>query len=238
MTYRKSLLTASLLALFVIVPATSFASGNRGHWGEEQVFRFDLGAFEPRGESVYWDDKRFDFTTDTGEFEDLAFSVEWVRYLGDRLGFSVAARGYEGAGTAEYIRFEDQFGGAIRHTTELETNSLTIGLLFHLMQRDRAIVPYFGIGGGLYQWSLAEFGDFIDFGTADLDIFNDYFYDEGDALGYYWRIGLDIPIAPNWAVYVENRWQRADDELGGDFEGLGELDLSGETVSAGLSISF
>ena len=239
MTTRTSLLTALALALLLIVPtAASFASGTRGHWGEEQVFRFDLGSFEPRGESLYWDDKRFDFTTETDDFEDLEFSVEWIRYLSDRLGLSIAASGYEAGSTAEYLRYEDQFGGAIRHTTELEVNSLTLGLVFHLMQRDNVIVPYFGVGGGLYAWSLSEFGDFIDFGTAELDVFNDFFYDEGDVLGYYWRIGLDIPLAPNWALYVENRWQRADDELGGDFEGLGELDLSGETVAAGLSISF
>jgi opacity protein-like surface antigen len=239
MTTRKTLLTALALALLLIAPtAATYASGSRGHWGEDQVFRFDLGSFEPRGDSVYWDDKEFDFTTSAEEFDDVEFRVEWIRFLTDRLGLAVAASGYEGGSTAEYLRFEDQFGNAIRHTTELEINSLTLGLLVHLAQRDRALVPYVGIGGGLYSWTLSEFGDFIDFSTADLEVFNDFFYDEGDALGYYWRIGLEIPIAQNWAVYVENRWQRVDDELGSDFEGLGKLDLSGETVSAGLSISF
>ena len=237
MTTKKLTMTAAL-ALLVVLPVAAGASSTRGHWGEDQVFRFDLGSFEPRGESLYWDDKFFDFTTGTGEFEDLELRVEWIRYLGDHLGLAIAFSGYEAGATAEYRRFEDQFGGAIRHTTELEINSLTLGLLIHLTQRDRALVPYIGIGGGIYDWSLSEFGDFIDFGTEDLEIFDDFFYDEGDVLGYYWRIGLEIPLAPNWAIYVEDRWQRADDELGGDFEGLGELDLSGETIAAGLSISF
>lgn len=239
MTTRKTLLTALLLALLLIAPtAATYASGSQGHWGEDQVFRLDLGSFTPRGDSMYWDDKEFDFTTNADEFDDVEFRVEWIRFLGDHLGLAVAASGYEAGSTAEYLRFEDQFGGAIRHTTELEINSLTLGLLVHLAQRDRALVPYVGVGGGLYSWTLSEFGDFIDFSAADLEVFNDFFYDEGDTLGYYFRIGLEIPIAQNWAVYAENRWQRVDDELGSDFEGLGKLDLSGETISAGLSVSF
>jgi opacity protein-like surface antigen len=239
MTTRNSLLTASVLALLLIAPtAATYASSTRGHWGEDQVFRFDLGSFEPRGDSQYWDEKVFDFTTSTEEFEDVEFRIEWIRFLGDHLGLAIAASVYEGGSTDEYRDFEDQFGGAIRHTTELEIDSLTLGLLIHLTQRDNAIVPYVGIGGGVWGWSLSEFGDFIDFSTVDLEIFDDFFYDEGDALGYYWRVGVEIPLAPNWAIYAENRWQRVDDELGADFEGLGELDLSGETISAGLSISF
>jgi opacity protein-like surface antigen len=239
MTMRKTLLTALVLALLLLTPtAATFASGSRGHWGEDQIFRFDLGSFEPRGDSLYWEDKKFDFTTDTEDFEDLEFRVEWVRFLGDRLGLAIAASGYDAGSTASYVRFEDQFGNDIRHTTELEINTLTLGLLVHLTQRDRALVPYFGVGGGLYSWTLSEFGDFIDFSQADLEVFDEFFYDEGDALGYYWRIGLEIPVAPNWAVYVENRWQRVDDQLGGDFEGLGKLDLSGESIAAGLSLSF
>lgn len=239
MTTRQLISAAAGLALlFVATGAAAQASGTRGHWGEDQVFRFDLGSFEPRGDSQYWEDKEFDFTTTPGDFEDIEFRFEWIKFLSDHLGLAVSASVYEAADTAEYERFEDQFGGAIRHRTDLEISSFSVGLVVHLTQRDKVVVPYLGLGGGVWAWSLTEAGDFIDFGAADLEIFNDYFYDEGTAFGYYWRAGLEIPLAPNWALYAENRWQRVDDELGGDFEGLGDLDLSGETIAAGLSVSF
>ena len=40
------------------------------------------------------------------------------------------------------------------------------------------------------------------------------------------------------AAMPEARWHEVDDDLGRDFEGLGALDLSGESISAGLSVSF
>ncbi len=239
MTTRRFIWLAPILTLLLLVPTTAANAGNApGHWGEEQALRIDIGSFEPRADSEYWDDKEFDFTADREDYEDAVLGVEWVRFLGDRLGLAVSFSTYEGEARQEYVRFEDEFGDSIRHTTELEISSFTLGLLVHLAQRDRAVVPYVGLGGGVWLWRLSEFGDFIDFSTADLEIFNDFFEDEGEALGYYWRAGLEIPVAPNWAVYAESRWQRVDDGLDGDFEGLGELDLSGQTISAGVSVSF
>jgi opacity protein-like surface antigen len=231
--------TASTLALLIALPAMAGQSGYRasGHWGEDQVFRFDLGAFTPRGDSRYWDDKEVDFTGDADDFEDAVLGVEWVKFLGDRTGLALGATFWEGGTDQAYLDFVDDRGFDIVHRTDLEVSSLTLGLLFHLTQRDRAIVPYVGAGGGVWAWRLTEVGEFIDF-TQGLEIFDDFFEDDGTALGYYWRAGLEVPIADSWAVHAEARWQRVDDDLGADFEGLGELDLSGRSISAGLSVSF
>jgi opacity protein-like surface antigen len=230
--------TASVLALLLAAPGFASNGGSRGHWGEDQIFRFDLGQFEPRGDSEYWDDVELEFTGSSADFDDAVIGVEWVRFLGDRLGLSIAGSFYEGSDTLEYRRFEDQNGFPIRHTADLDISSFTIGLLLHITQRDRAIVPYVGFGGGVWAWRLIEVGDFIDFSTPTLEVFDDYFEDEASAVGYYWRAGLEVPLATNWSLYAEGRWQRVDDELGADFEGLGEIDLSGETMAAGLSVSF
>jgi hypothetical protein len=56
-------------------------------------------------------------------------------------------------------------------------HELTLGLLFHLTRREAAIVPYIGIGSGVYFWRLTEVGDFIGFSTPSLEIFFDYFED-------------------------------------------------------------
>ena len=239
MTTRKLIWVAPILMLLLAVPATVASAANtRGHWGENQIFRFDLGYFETDGDSEYWDDRLKDFTGTASDFEDVAIGVEWVKFLGDRLGFAVSVSGYEGGSTEEYRDYEDQFGGAIFHTAELELTSLTLGLFVHLTQRDRAIVPYIGLGGGVWEWRLTEVGDFIDFKTEDLEVFSAFFRDEGDTLGYYWRFGFEVPVAQNWSAYAESRWQRVEDDLGGDFRGLGEIDLSGQTISAGISVSF
>lgn len=238
MTKKRLMWIAPVLGLLLAAPSFAGNRGSQGHWGEDQIFRFDLGSFDPRGDSQYWDDLEIDFTGSSDNFEDTVLGVEWVRFLGDRLGLAVGATFYDSTDTLEYRNFEDQNGFPIRHTTELEVTSFNLGLLVHLTQRDRAVVPYVGIGGGVWGWRLSESGDFIDFSRQDLEVFRDFFEDEGSALGYYWRAGLEVPIATNWAVYAESRWQKVDDELEEDFEGLGELDLSGQTIAAGLSVSF
>ena len=225
--------------LTVALPTTVAAQHHsRGHWGEEQAFRIDLGLFEPRGESRYWDDKAFDFSGDASNFEDSVVGFQYLRFLGPRLGFTVGASFYDGVTDQAYLQFEDEAGFGIGHTTDLQIESLTLGLLLHLASRDATIVPYVGIGGGLYSWRLYELGDFIDFSREDLEIFYDFFEDSGNPLGYYMQAGLEVPVAVNWSVYAEARWQRAEDDLSEDFAGLGELDLSGRSYSAGISWSF
>lgn len=201
-------------------------------------FRVQLGEFQPDADSTYWDDVARDFTGSPGGFEDTSFGVAYLHPLGERLSLHVAGSFYEGIESQAYIAFEDQFGGDILHTTELEIASLTVGLLYKLTGRDAAIVPYVGAGGGVYSWRLTEFGDFIDFDTAGLEIFNDFFQQEDEDLGYYFLAGVDVPLAETWSIFAEARWDDAEGELAGDFRGLGDLDLSGRSYSAGLSWRF
>lgn len=204
----------------------------------EPSFRIQLGEFQPDGDSRYWDDSAFDFDRTADDFEDTALGVSYLRPLGDRLSLQVSGFFYEGVEDLAYLRFEDQFGNDIVHTTELELAAVTLGLVYKFAGPDAALIPYVGAGGGLYAWRLAEFGDFIDFGDPDREIFDAFFEDEDEELGYYFTAGLEVPLADSWGLFAEARWDRAEAELGGDFRDLGDLDLSGRSYSAGVSFSF
>ncbi|MDX1503240.1 MAG: hypothetical protein R3325_12840 [Thermoanaerobaculia bacterium] len=234
---RLSILAAALVAA-VAAPVAAASAGGRGHWGEEQALRLRLGVFEPRGESRYWDEKAIDFTSDPAEFDGLDLGVEYVRFLGNRLGVVAGSSYfYSGEVTQNYRFFVDERGGEILHDTELELARFHLGLLLHLFGRDAAIEPYVGGGVGLTLWKLREVGDFIDFEGGDEIFFGD-FRDEGAVFGHYLQAGVEVPVARNWSVFADARWERADDTLGGDFRGLGEIDLSGKTYSLGVAVSF
>ncbi|MDH3745237.1 MAG: porin family protein [Acidobacteriota bacterium] len=233
------LLTLPLLALLAAPPAWADNQGSsRGHWGETQAWRLQVGVLEPRGESSYWDDLSFDFTGDADNFDDALVGLEYTRYVSDRLGVVASASAFEGTSELSYRDYVDEFGNDIYHSTDLDMATFNLGLLVHLTRRDRAIVPYLGAGGGLYSWRLTEHGDFIDFSLATPEVFFDIFEDDGTSLGYYLQAGLEVPVARSVSVFAEGRWQRADAKLEGDFAGLGDLDLSGRTLSAGLTWSF
>ena len=47
--------------------------------------------------------------------------------------------------------------------------------------------------------------------------------------------GLQVPVSRRLSVFAEGRWTRVDDDLEGDFEDFGKIDLSGKEIAAGLS---
>jgi opacity protein-like surface antigen len=136
----------------------------------------------------------------------------------------------------EYREFVDPDGLSIFHTTSFELSSLEVGLIWRITGRDATVSPYFGAGGGWYDWSLTEDGEFIDF--TDLSIFSARFTDSGDTYGWFWIAGLEVPVGESWRIFAEGRWTEMEDSLSGDFEGLGTLDLGGTTVSFGAGWSF
>ncbi len=229
--------TALLLALSAPAAEAQGRPVGRGHWGEDQAIRLLFGNFEPRGESQYWDDKLLDFTGGPEDFDDFTFGIEYLRFLGPRLGLLVSTSFYEGSARQAYLDFVDERGFDITHRTDLEITDLTFGLVYNLTRRDAVVVPYVGAGGGFYFWSLVEDGEFIDF-DRQLEIFGGRFVDDGTAFGYYLQAGLEVPLGPNWSVFADGRWVRADDDLGDDFEGFGKLDLSGNRYSLGVAWSF
>ncbi len=234
----KKILTGLMITLAAGLFTTGTAEAQRSQRYAQDSFRVQLGEFRPDGDSVYWTDSELDFTGRTEDFEDSAAGLSYLHPLGPKLSLQVSGFFYEGIQDQAYRAFEDQFGGDILHTTELELTSVTIGLLYRLAGPDAAVLPYVGAGGGLYSWRLSEFGDFIDFSGADLEIFEDFFEQEDEELGWYFTAGLEVPIADSWSVFAEGRWDNAEAELGGDFRGLGELDLSGRSYSAGISWRF
>ena len=243
MTRTTTPVTAFLLALALAAATPALAAQGsrpaRGHWGETQALRIQLGEFTPDGDSVYWDEKAVDFTGSPEDFEDVALSIDYLRLLSGRLGLLVSGSFFEGANRPSYRDFVDEFGGEIVHDTELEISSFTVGLLAHLTRRDRAVVPYVGAGGGLWVYRLSERGDFIDFTPfSGPEIFFGDFETEGEAFGYYLQAGLEVPVGHTLSVYADARWSRVDDDLDDDFQGFGELDLGGRAIAFGVAWSF
>lgn len=223
------------LAGLLVASMPAFAQGRRYYPEREGAFRIHLGAFQPDGESEYWEDKEADFTGSVDDFENAVFGLDYLLPLNRRLSLVFSGSVYEGDSTNSYRDFEDNFGGRIRHDTTLSIASGTVGLMLHLTGPDTTIQPYVGVGGGAYAWNLTEEGDFIDFGDPGRDIFFAELESDGVAFGFYGLIGLEVPITPRLSIFGEGRWTQADDELNGDLEGFGDLDLSGREFAVGLS---
>jgi outer membrane protein W len=229
----------ALAAVAIVLAASAAEAQTYRRYGGDNALRFRVGMLTPDGESAYWADNAEVFTGDADGFEDIALGADFRFRLGERFGVLVSGDLWEGEEDQAYLDFVDAGGADIFHTTTLDVASLTAGLVFDILPRDAAIVPYVGAGGGFYFWTLTEEGDFIDFNDpAGPTIFDDIFEDEGEALGWYGLVGIEVPVGNTWSLFGEARWRSVEDELSGDFAGFGDLDLSGREIYAGASWRF
>lgn len=239
----KSFRTVLVLAALVIVAAPSWGQGGQGPhyrpaYGRDGAFRLRLGLFTPDGNSQYWEDKELQFTGEAQDLENLVFGGDYLWAIGDRMSLIFSGSYFEGDTTQSYLDFVDNRGDRIRHDTTLDIGSLTAGFVFHLTAPGAPIRPYVGIGGGLYFWQLSEEGDFIDENSPRLDIFSARLESDGVTPGYFGLAGIEVPVGRTVSLFGEGRWTEADDELSGDFEDFGKIDLSGLEISGGISWNF
>src|SRR6185295_8002102 len=232
-TTRVMIVLSGLLVL--AMPALAQRHGQRYYPEREGEIRIHLGAFQPEGDSDYWRDKEQDFTGSIDDFEDASFGLDYLLPLSSQLSLAFSGSVYEGSSTNAYRNFVDNNNDRIRHDTTLGIASGTVGLVLHLTGPDTVIQPYVGAGGGAYAWDLEENGDFIDFNTPSRPVFNARLKADGVGFGYYGLAGLQAPITRRVSIFAEGRWTRVDDDLNGDFEGFGKLDLSGREFAAELS---
>lgn len=236
---HKLSLTALAVLTAAITVAPASAQPRQHRFGaEENSFRVRLGQFDPEADSEYWNDTFDVFDSSANQFEDISFGGDFVLALGPKSAIMFSADVYEGKDDSAYLDFVDSFGSPIVHSTRLTIASATAAYVVSLAGRQSRLVPYLGVGGGVYDWELEEEGDFIDFGVVPLEIFNDRFVSGNTVLGWYWLAGLEVPVGPRWSVFVEGRWQRVDDSLEGDFADFGTIDLSGRHVYGGFAWSF
>lgn len=230
---RQPIAKALLLASVVLAATPAFAQ----RAPRENAFRLHGGLFEPDGKSDYWDDNRAQFTGGPEDLEGTIGGFDFRWGVGRNVSILFSVDSYGGDTTSAYLDFEDNFGNRIRHDTTLDIASATAGVVFQFAP-DAAVRPYLGIGGGLYSWKVEEDGDFINFNTPNDVIFTARLTSEGVAPGGYVLAGLEVPISRNVALFAEGKWTSAEDELDEDLENLGDIDLSGQRISAGVSWSF
>lgn len=182
-------------------------------------------------------------TVDRSDFSSPTF--------GTSLGFRLSARNelmfdisYAGTNhSSEFRDWVDQNDQPIQQTTSLRRIPITVGLRHYLTAPGRAIgqfawIParralYVGVGAGMMEYKFRQVGDFVDFAT--LNVFHDEFVSQGWTPVAHAAAGLDIALGSFTMVNLEARYIWAKAPMGADFVGFNRMDLSGPSVTAGLT---
>jgi len=245
--------TAGLtLALAVLAGAPTLAQDYPRHGTPKETlggprpvvaFVFKLGELQPSGDSDLWAFHEDLFTAEVSDFNDLAFGFDVILLASSHVEFAFGLETYEGSTGSVYRNYEDSFGQPIAQYQSLSlfpftasVHWLPFGRYDDESGRPHAVVPYLGVGMGMLLWEYELNGSFVDLGT--LEIYDDFFYDDGATIAGVGTAGIEFRVSRAWSVHLEGRYLWAEDDLGVDFIGFDDLDLSGWAFFGGASFRF
>ena len=208
----------------------------------DRSFQVRMGGFFLDGDGDFWADNESVFTLDASDFDDFLFGLTYSHGFNRFFELDLNADFTDETVVAEYRDFVDGSGFPILHDSTLKTAPMTIGARFLPFGRatrgTSKPVLFVGGGAGVNFWRYEEFGDFIDFDDPANPLVLGDFSESGEAFVTYGVAGLELPLSPAFNLGFEARYFSSDDELKGDFAGLGKLDMSGWAASVSANWRF
>jgi hypothetical protein len=145
---------------------------------------------------------------------------------------------------SEFRDWVDQNDLPIEQTTSFRRVPVTVSVKRYLTPRGRSIgsfawVParratYVGIGAGMMWYRFRQVGDFVDFQT--LNVFADDFQSSAWTPVAHVLAGVDVALGSHFVLTGEGRYTWAKGPMSRDYVGFNRIDLSGLSVTAGLSV--
>lgn len=236
------LLSAGMVAVALLagsVPASAQDSG----------FNVSIGYFAPTGENsraagdVLNANRCIDTTFvcepllfDTGDFGGATFSGEYLLGLGRFVEVGVGVGFYQRTVASVYEFVTRPDGSEIEQDLKLRVVPITGTVKFVPTGRDASFQPYLGAGIAALSWRYSETGEFVD--PVDSSIFRASFDADGTEVAPIVFGGVRAPVASNFMLGGEVRWQDAKADLNTE-DFLGDtIDLGGFTFQANFTWRF
>ncbi|OLC88634.1 MAG: hypothetical protein AUI86_03235 [Gemmatimonadetes bacterium 13_1_40CM_3_66_12] len=219
--------------------------------GDGFLFRVPVGTWSVRGgfDHAFASGDLFNFVTkqltiDRSDFSSATFGsnvavrVSPVTDIVFDISYASVSR------LSEFRDWVDQNNLPIQQRTSLRRVPITLGVRHYLSARGRAIgrfawIPaahdtYVGLGAGLMQYRFHQIGDFVD--PQTLNVFPDEFESKAWTPVLHALAGVDLGLARFLMVNGEARYTWARGPMGRDYVGFHRIDLSGLSLTAGLSL--
>lgn len=185
-------------------------------------------------------------TLDPSDLDGPVFQVNFLYQVNDFFAVGGGFTHFRQTAFSEDRHYVYEDGSPIEQETGLESHFF--GALLHLtpFKAGRRVgnkawlpgtaVPYLVLGAGFKTWDFHQRGEFVD--SETLEVFRDYFSDEGVAPALRLGGGLRLNISKHLDVDLSAMHDIAEDELSGDFSGFGDLDLAATHFMVGLLMRF
>jgi hypothetical protein len=239
--------TARWLVLLFLAPVALRAqdSGN-GYLFGDPVARLNLrvGYAHANAGSDLFQETTDLLSLNKSDFSGPVFGGELAFRLSPRVDLSFATE-YEGVSlNSHYRNFVDNNGQEIEQTTTFQRVPMTANLRLYLTPRGRSIgrlawipagvVPWLGAGAGAMWYRFRQEGDFVDFANNNnvvpLKVESSGLTFAAQGMG-----GVDVTLTPRIALTGDARYIWAKANPGADFQGFQKIDLSGVSMTLGLT---
>jgi hypothetical protein len=187
-------------------------------------------------------------TLSKSDFSGFSGAVDLGVRISDRFDF-VLGTAYSGSSaSSRYRHYLDNNDAPIEQTTSFQRVPISGSLKMYLAPRGRSIgkfawvpsrfSPYIGGGGGMYWYRFRQSGDFIDFATADQNVYTATTQSSAWTTEAHAFAGLDYSLSPRLALTAETRYTWGRGPVSSDYVGFHRIDLSGIAATAGLTVRF
>ena len=247
----NALAAAGLIAVCAFAPGVGAQGSGKGF-----LFKKPVGSFAFRGgyavanaSSDVFSDATALLTLDKKDFSGFNWGGDISYSTGDRWDVLFDAEVANSSKSSEFRNLIGSDDKPIEQSTKFERVPLTLGFKYYLTSRGRSVsefayvpskfAPYVSLGAGAMYYDFEQKGDFVDFASENLDIFNTTLESSGWAPMGRGAAGVEYSLGPWVALTGEGRYVWAKAKLDPSaFEGYDKIDLNGFTGTVGIRVRF
>jgi hypothetical protein len=148
---------------------------------------------------------------------------------------------------SEFREWQDNLGKPIEQQTSFDRQSYMVSAKYYLVPSGRTLgrlawvparyAPWVSAGVGRTLYHFKQAGDFVDFNNNN-QVFNDTFSSSKWGNSAQISAGLDWNINQRFALTTQAKYLFGKADLGLDYSGFDQIDLSGVGMTGGLTIRF
>ena len=205
-----------------------------------------VGYAQPLAGSEVFAFSNENLTLGRSDYGGASVSGDFAFFVAERLAVQLSAGHSRRTVGSEFRDWVDNNDLPIEQTTEFTRIPVMVGLRYYLVPPGRSLgrlawvparfAPYVAGGVGRVRYRFQQSGDFVDYKT--LDVFPASLESAGWTTAGYGAAGLDYAMNARVGLVSEARYDYASARMSRDFEGFDRIDLSGLSVSLGLSFRF
>lgn len=207
-----------------------------------------IGAARPSASNGVFAFAAKELTLSPNDYAALSVGADIGILLSQRIELQVSAATSGRRVESEYRNFIGGDDLPIEQATRLRRVPLSVGMRYNLTPAGRSVsrlawvpaklVPYVAAGGGAMWYRFQQEGEFVDFQTANLNVFRAKLEAKGWAPLGYAATGVTWSLLPAVALNTELRYDHSQAPMQGDFTGFDKTAISGVGLTTGFQFRF